>query len=295
MQVQFQTRTIEFPTERFCSLTESNDIIDDPEALKDRLDRDGYLFGRGLIDRSAVLDARKRILEYMAEREVLVPGTPVLDGVMPKEGKTVNLLGNRAITHTPELLRVLEAPELFDLFASIYGEPSTTFGYKWLRGVGNERFTGSHFDVVYMGRGSRRVQTVWIPFGDIPIHQGTLVMCEGSHRLDGFARVRETYGRSDVDRDRTQGWFSEDPEEIIDRFGGRWLTADMRAGDILTFGLYTMHGSTTNTTNQYRLSCDVRFQPASEPMDERWSGTRPGGHEDRAKQPAIPYTESRKR
>ena len=57
-----------------------------------------------------------------------------------------------------------------------------------------------------------------------------------------------------MDRDRTEGWFSEDPEEIRDRFGGRWLTADVRAGDIITFGLYTLHGSTNNTTNRFRLS-----------------------------------------
>ena len=31
-----------------------------------------------------------------------------------------------------------------------------------------------------------------------------------------------------------------------------------------------MHASTTNLTNRYRLSCDVRYQPAGDPMDERW-------------------------
>ena len=116
--------------------------------------------------------------------------------------------------------------------------------------------------------------------------------CEASHRLDSFARMRETYGRTDVDRDRTEGWFSEDPEEISGRFGGRWLTADVRAGDIVTFGLYTLHGSTTNTTNRFRLSCDVRFQPASEPMDKRWAGRAGGGHYASA---LTPMAESRKR
>jgi ectoine hydroxylase-related dioxygenase (phytanoyl-CoA dioxygenase family) len=129
-----------------------------------------------------------------------------------------------------------------------------------------------------MGRGSERVHTVWIPFGDTPIEHGTLAICEGSHRLPGFQKLRETYGRMDVDRDNVQGWFSDDPLEILDNFGGRWLTTNFQAGDVLTFGLYTMHASTTNTTNRYRLSCDVRYQPASEPMDERWGGDTPKGH-----------------
>ena len=42
--------------------------------------------------------------------------------------------------------------------------------------------------------------------------------------------------------------------------------------------MYTMHASTTNTTDRWRLSADVRFQPASEPVDERWVGENPMGH-----------------
>jgi ectoine hydroxylase-related dioxygenase (phytanoyl-CoA dioxygenase family) len=49
-------------------------------------------------------------------------------------------------------------------------------------------------------------------------------------------------------------------------------------GDVILFGLYTMHASTTNTTNRFRLSCDVRYQPANEPVDERWVGDTPRGH-----------------
>lgn len=294
MNVNFGVRKLEFPTESFGYLRESNDALTDFEELKRRLADDGYLFIRSLINRDAVLNARHRILEYMAKKNALVPNTPVLEGVMPKGGKTVNMLGNKAITHHRDVLRVLEAPELFSFFNSLYGEDAATFGYKWLRAVGNEQFTGSHYDVVYMGRGSERVHTVWIPFGDIPIEKGTLAMCEGSHRLEGFAKLRETYGRMDVDRDNIQGWFSEDPDEILSTFGGKWLTADMRAGDILTFGLFTMHASTTNTTDQFRLSCDVRYQPESEPMDERWRGDLPAGHYAWNKEPPVTIAQARK-
>lgn len=83
----------------------------------------------------------------------------------------------------------------------------------------------------------------------------------------------------DVDRDRVgPGWFTDDPLEITEKFGGRWQTTDFKMGDVLLFGLYTMHASTTNTTNRYRISCDVRYQPAADPIDERWSGENPIGH-----------------
>ena len=74
----------------------------------------------------------------------------------------------------------------------------------------------------------------------------------------------------DVDRDGIEGWFERDPLQIIERFGGQWLGSNYRAGDVIVFGMHTMHASTTNLSNRFRLSCDVRYQPASEPVDERW-------------------------
>ena len=299
VRVEFQRRQMEFPGARFGSLRDSTAALADTGELRRRIAADGYLFIRGLIDRGAVLEARRVVLAHLRERGALVQGTPLMEGVMPRAGQGRTGQGRagqgvgmgKRITHRPELLRVLEGPELQSFYRRFYGEAPATFGHKWLRAVGNEKFTGSHMDVVYMGRGSERVNTVWIPFGDIPIAQGTLVICEASHRLDSFARLRATYGASDVDRDRTEGWFSEDPEEIIDRFGGRWLTADVRAGDVITFGLHTLHGSTTNTTNRFRISCDVRYQPASEPMDERWAGDSPTGHYASA---LIPMADTRR-
>ena len=289
MLVEFQRKQLEFPSAQFGCLRDSTEALDDIEELRRRIAVDGYLFIRGLIERDAVLEARRVVMEHLQQQDALVEGTPLMEGVMPRDGRSV---GMKRVAYRPEVLRVLEGPELHALYRRLYGEEPVTFSHKWLRAVGNEKFTGSHMDVVYMGRGSERVNTVWIPFGDIPITQGTLAVCEASHRLPSFARMRATYGRSDVDRDRISGWFSEDPEEIRDRFGGRWLTADVRAGDIVTFGLYLLHGSTNNTTNRFRISCDVRYQPASEPMDERWGGDSPGGHYATA---AISMAESRKR
>ena len=287
--VEFQRTQMEFPSAELGYLRDSTGALADFDELRRRIAADGYLFIRGLIDRDAVLEARRVVMEHLQEQDALVEGTPLMEGVMPRDGRSV---GMKRVAYQPEVLRVLEAPELWSFYRRLYGEEPATFTHKWLRAVGNEKFTGSHMDVVYMGRGSERVNTVWIPFGDIPIAQGTLAVCEASHRLDSFAKVRATYGRSDVDRDRTQGWFSEDPQEIRERFGGRWLTADVRAGDIITFGLYTLHGSTNNTTNRFRISCDVRYQPASEPMDERWGGDSPTGHYGA---PAVPMAEARKR
>lgn len=297
MRVRMGTRDLTYPDGQLGELRDSNALLGDHDGLQRRMAGDGYLLLRGLIDRDAVLEARRVVCEYMATQEALTPGQPVLEGVMPKGGKTVPMLGRKGITHHDAVLRVFEGPELFGFFNGYFDQPALTFDYKWLRGVGNEGFTGAHYDTVYMGRGSDRLHTAWIPFGDIPIEQGTLAMCVGSHAEPGFARLLETYGRADVDRDLIQGWFTQDPLEITEKFGGRWQTTHFRAGDVMIFGMHTMHGSTTNTTDRFRLSADVRFQPAADPVDPRWVGDNPTGHDQwhRPGAQIVPNAVSRER
>ncbi|MCC7204709.1 MAG: phytanoyl-CoA dioxygenase family protein [Phycisphaeraceae bacterium] len=287
MRVKMGIREFELGGPHLGVLRESTDLLGDFDALRRRMVDDGYLLLRGLIDPRKVIQARQTVMQFMDEQGALTPGTPVLEGVMPRGGKSVGLMGRKGITHHPDLRAVLEGEELFRFFEGFLGERALTFDYKWMRAVGHEQFTGAHYDVVYMGRGSDRLYTTWIPMGDTPIEQGVLAMCEGSHNHPSFEKVRRTYGRMDVDRDLVQGWFSDDPLEIIQKYGGRWLTTPhFRAGDVMIFGMYTMHASTTNTTNRFRLSADVRFQPAGDPVDERWVGDNPIGHYAWMKDPA---------
>ena len=276
MSIRFGYRNVKFPSGEMGMLEDSGHLLDDVAALKERMARDGFLLLRGLIGREKVLQARQTIMTHMEAKQALTPNTPILEGVMPKGGRTVQMMGRKGIATDPAVMNVVEADELFRFFERFFGEPALTFNYKWLRAVGNEAYTGAHMDTVYMGQGSPNLHTVWIPFGDIEVKQGTLAMCVASNRLSEFARIRQTYGRMDVDRDKTEGWFSKDPLEIVEKFGGRWVTGDFRAGDVIIFGMHTMHASTTNLTNRFRLSCDVRFQPASEPADPRWVGSGVG-------------------
>ena len=279
MEVQFCSDQFKLDTPELGRLRDSAGLLSDVDALKARLAEDGYLYLKGLIDREAVLKARGQIPQYMSQHEGLEPGSRPLDGVMGDYGRTVPMMGRRAISHHPDVLAVLESPRLFELYRSLMGQDVATLNYKWLRAVGNEEATGCHMDHVYMGRGSKRIMTCWVPFDDIPVQRGTLAVCEGSHREESFARLRETYGKMDVDRDRIEGWFTMHPREVTSAFGGRWLTDEVQAGDVITFGMHLMHASTTNVTDRWRISCDVRFQPAADVMDERWIGENPVGHE----------------
>ena len=291
-QLRFGYREMTFPSAELGELRDSSPLLGNRTALHSRMQEDGYLLLRGLFNRETVLQARQTVLEHMAQQEALTPGTAILEGVMPKGGRGVPMMGRRGIAHHPDVLAVLEGPEIFDFFNTFFGEPTLTFNYKWLRAVGNEQYTGAHYDFVYMGQGSPNLHTVWFPLGDIPVTQGTLAMCVGSHNLPSFEKLRNTYGRMDVDRDRVEGWFTKDPMEIVETFGGQWLTSEFYAGDVILFGMHIMHASTTNLTNRFRLSCDVRFQPAGEPADKRWVGDGTG-HPVHGKEPLRPMEEIR--
>ena len=58
-----------------------------------------------------------------------------------------------------------------------------------------------------------------------------------------------------------------------------------RAGDVMIFGMFFLHGSLDNVSDRYRISTDTRYQLASEPVDERHMGPHPGN---------IPKAENRK-
>jgi ectoine hydroxylase-related dioxygenase (phytanoyl-CoA dioxygenase family) len=86
---------------------------------------------------------------------------------------------------------------------------------------------------------------------------------------------------------REGGWLSNNPAKLRNALGGRWLTAEFRAGDVLIFSIYTVHASIDNKSDRVRLSSDSRYQLATEAVDERWIGENPVGHGPNAKRGMI--------
>lgn len=273
MKVVMGNRELEMGSKYITELKDSTELMEDYEGLRERMAKDGYLFIRGFHEREQVLKARKEYLHDLQQRGRLAAGSNAADGVIGAENKGAGSQGTN-LDH-PELLSLVNSQRVMNFFDQYLEGRSLTYDHKWLRAVAAGDYTGSHYDAVYMGRGTKNVYTVWTPLGDISYKMGGLSICLGSQH---FEKIKQTYGQMDVDRDNVTGWFSNDPIEIIDTFGGQWATAEYKAGDALIFGLFTMHASLTNTTEQYRISVDTRYQLESEPVDERWIGKKPKGH-----------------
>jgi hypothetical protein len=260
--------------------------------LPDRLEADGYLFVRGLLDRAEVEAGRRELLERAELRQ---------DYPMRSE----------------RLRSVIQGPRIMEFFAGLFGVPARSYDFIWLRHQPPSYGIAPHCDTVFMGRGTPDVLSCWIPFGDIALGGGGLMVLENSHR-SSQQRLAD-YLRQDVDAYCENGpngeairtgemrwehwrdyaaqkdWSGEitgDALELSEAWGGRWLTApEYRMGDVLIFTLRTVHAGTDNESDTIRLSTDSRYQRADQPIDERWirgeHGEDPIGHGLAAKQGKI--------
>ncbi len=292
MKLSMGNRELELGSTYLGTLRDATHLMADLPALRARLAEDGYLLIRNLHDSEKVQEARRVVLENLHRAEQLDPAYPLMEGAIAegKRGKFGG--GSREITHTPEFLSLVESPELMQFFSDFLDAPALTYDFKWLRAMAHRAFSGAHYDIVYMGRGTKEVYTVWTPLGDIAFEDGPLALLMGSHKFD---RIRQTYGEVDVDRDNVVGWFSTDPVELVDSYGGQWQTTEFEMGDAMIFGMYTMHGSLRNMTHRFRLSTDTRYQRAGEPVDDRWIGESPKAHDAWKKGDPVPMEEARKR
>jgi hypothetical protein len=287
--------------EAFGELRESSFLIGDAEALRNQMDEDGYLFIRGFFKRDDVMEVRRELVARMVKFGLLEPGTDPMDAiarVAPLEN--VQGPGNDDFArNNPILDKFLYTGRIMDFYRRYFGEEVRHFDFTWMRMMAHGKGTTPHCDVVYMGRGTReKLRTAWIPMGDAPLHVGGLMVLEGSHLqherlrtylngdVDAYcsnspdaARIAEGVREGkDLRTTKRNGVLSTNPATLREKLGGRWLTTDFEVGDLLTFTMHTVHASTDNRSDRYRISTDSRYQPASLPADERWIGENPPGH-----------------
>ncbi len=251
----------------------------DDASLKMRLSEDGYLWLRGALDRALVLAAREALLARLAAvGEIAEPCAEAVATGTSRRAELAPDLGAfwRERSEAPELRAITHGAPLRALCARVLGDAATPFDFLWLRATPPRRASPLHFDHPYMGRGSARVLSVWIPLGDVALEEGPLTVVEGGHRLEDLIAA---FRGHDVDRDSSRpGYVATDALEFVEARGTRLLASDVAAGDAILFAPFTLHGSLDNASRRVRLSCDARYQPTADPRDERWFGDPPLGH-----------------
>jgi hypothetical protein len=283
--IRLGNREANFPSSSISQIESSNsllDIDDGGSSLRARFARDGFVYLRGVLNSPLVNTARLCVLDKLiTQGNVLSEETGLL---LPECGLGCipNLEGVNGTTHAPSVAAVLEGDPLRRVVSLLLNETSTnvrTFDYKWLRAMPREAFTGVHVDSIYMNRGSRDLITAWIPFNEnATMELGALALLKGSHKAPSLTKFRATYGSFDTEEEngfQGSGWLTSDPFDplLINGNDCNWVSGDFESGDVILFGLNTVHCSSANLTNQVRISADVRWQRMNESIDERYIGT----------------------
>jgi hypothetical protein len=245
----------------------------DKEALWSRLRKDGYLYLTHHLDADIVRAFREYYFTKLAPSGILEPGTDVRAGIGAQsdfDRARMRAVLFDEIVPGVEYQSLTSHPDVREWFTWFLGEDVHLHKRKIIRHirpgeVGIGTATQAHYDLVYLREGSDRVLSMWIPLGDCPIEMGGLTYLEGSHQ---WALASE----HDSDELPPARSITADLPRLADEHDSRWLLADYKAGDVMVHSAYMVHASTDNVdrSSRIRLSTDIRYQRATDPIDWRW-------------------------
>lgn len=237
-------------------LRESNDILGDRSALDAAWERDGYLFFRDVLDKNAVRQLRKVYLEEMEKFHVVNPGdeTGRYNGgdlePLPKFPRGIQALFDRAawreFAGNPEINRFVTAM----LGDKPYWVP--VVGYR-VSPPGDaadaDRFVYVHQDG-FFNKGIP-FRNCWVPLVDMDETVGGIAVAEGCHRADYHSSAPPP------------AYLLKPHDVQMDA----WRRSDYHPGDLLIMHLDLPHTGISNlSTDQFRLSLDIRVLPSSGPL-----------------------------
>ena len=281
---------IDTSPETFGFLRESTDAVDSPSMLREHMANDGYIYLRGFWARDEVVETRLSILRQLKDKGFIDQSAPLAKGKCIADKDAGRAFGNPLDQKDPAVNRLLYGDRMMSFFESLLGGPAAHFDFTWFRTKGPGYGSAAHCDIVYMGRGTSDLYTAWTPLDDIELELGGLIILEDSHKkrdvlkaylekdVDTYCVNKPEAERSPSGKKPFDGALSKDVSRLQKKLGGRWLTAEYSMGDLVIFGMATVHAGLDNQTNRIRLSTDSRYQLASNPIDERWVGESPVGH-----------------
>jgi len=244
----------------------SNDIRDDTDELRRRLDDDGYLFFRRLLDPERLLNLRREMLTVMQVGGWIVDGTDPLDGIANLDARcTEGDLGYTDVYHEVYKLQsfheIAHCRAVMDLLEQIRGCPMMPQPQKvarlWFPQF-TDHTTPTHQDFVHF-QGCHDNLTCWSPVGDCPRELGGLAVLRGSHKVERVLEHHFSLGA---------GSLHVDPA-MHTELNDNWLTTDYQAGDALIFPFLTIHKALPNLTkDRLRVSLDNRYQRVGDPIAE---------------------------
>ena len=259
------------PSSVVTGFTDSTELLGAPAALRTRAAHDGFLFFRQFLPKAPLWELRRQMLTVVDRHGWLKKGTDRMAGIADPDAiaatdagdKSLSAIGvtaaaYREIQCLESFHRLPHHPKLIALYALLFEAnilPHPRHIARVLLPAPSFTPTPPHQDYIYI-QGTHNFWTLWFPLGDCPLELGSLSILRGSHR-EPVLDVRA--GRGAGGR-----------ESILCGKDYEWVQGDYECGDIITFPSHTVHKGTPNRWgDRIRLSCDLRYQPAHEPIEEK--------------------------
>jgi hypothetical protein len=249
---------------------DSTPLLEHPDALRERGNRDGFLFFRGLLPREALLPVRADLLEVVRRHGWIARGsdpmagladTAALAAVPEAEMRTdigVSATAYDDVQRLESVHRLPHHPAILAMLRTLFGKDVLVHPRHIIRMISPHPAvfpTPQHQDFPLI-QGTSNTWTCWFPLGDCPRELGSLQALRGSHRR-GYIPIMSAKGAGQIAAQTCDG---EDD----------WQEADFEAGDLLAFNAFTVHRALPCLhRDRFRLSFDVRYQPADEPVEEK--------------------------
>lgn len=233
-------------------LTDSTDLIGDPQALRRRYLDEGVVYLRGVIDPVLIAWAREKYREALAAEGLIDPAVeaPIWTGRKTESWRPCDAIGTTVwheVVKQPLLNQVMrdifaDDPVWIPIAAHRSGMPTGPIA------EGQDIFAGRHQDGFY--NEGMLFTICWMPIRDVDRDRGSFAVAPGTHHRGSL-------------HDTTRKGNAIPREAIPD---DAWRSADFRVGDVLIFNYLTAHTALPNPSNEIRLSLDVRAIPASAPQ-----------------------------
>ena len=193
-QIYSYGHALDMDDDKFGLLRDSSDAATDFPELRRRFAEDGYLYMKGYLEREKVLEARAALTARLAASGTLDPAYPATEAIVKKDAGYI--FQPDLTTGNEPVQKLLYSGRLTDFYRKFYGEEIRHYDFTWLRAIGPGKGTNPHCDLPYMGRGTHKHMTCWLPYGDVSFELGGLMVLEGSFkRMD----LLENYVYRDVD------------------------------------------------------------------------------------------------
>ena len=233
-------------------LPDGTPLLNDPQRLQALAHLEGVVLLRGLIPQADLGPVQKVLTDAACKVGWLKRGKGlagvVENGSDPRWQKWYGTIQSsrafHALPHVPAIQAAMHA---------VLGGEVLTHPRNIARCVGPQTkafTTPPHQDVWYIG-GTPDIWTMWAPLTDCPDELGGLALLPRTHLL-GHLASRTAAGAGG--------------RGIACALGDTWAWEPLKAGDVLVFHGQTVHQGCDNRSDRLRLSVDLRFQRADQPL-----------------------------